>query len=436
MVISPFFPQQVMATRSRTTTVRDVPVQTLFQSLPSLPYHWMKNVFYVELCQDMYYANDALAFIQVGFCDKPIRTRYLGHVTGYQPICYQPIRDQYFLIRSVPARTLLGTALQDMGLEDNPYLLSKRAEVHYTLREYEIARDRFKELLDKDPNRLDIVDMYSNILYVKEDKANLNHLAHHCIEVDKYRPETCFVVGNFYSIFGKHEKSIIYFQRALRLDPEYLSAWTLMGHEYVELKNYNMAIECYRNALDINPRDYRSWYLIGQTYELLKMHAYSLYYYMEAQRLRPTDSRMTVALGATYEKLEQPMKAKKCFLRAMNVGDQEDIAMIRLARVCEALHDEQAAVRLSEADVFAHKCCEFKETKNDGKALVRQIAAHRNTGVFQQQQQRPTKSNIRVNLMAMAGVTPSPAGGASSSSNKRSRTPPPPDTPSDNDMSF
>eukprot|EP00116_Pleurobrachia_bachei_P015588 sb/3475850/ len=29
---------------------------------------------------------------------QPIRTRYLGHVTGCQPI-----RDQYFLIRSVPA---------------------------------------------------------------------------------------------------------------------------------------------------------------------------------------------------------------------------------------------------------------------------------------------------------------------------------------------
>eukprot|EP00116_Pleurobrachia_bachei_P017881 sb/3478143/ len=28
---------------------------------------------------------------------QPIRTRYLGHVTAYQPI-----RDQYFLIRSVP----------------------------------------------------------------------------------------------------------------------------------------------------------------------------------------------------------------------------------------------------------------------------------------------------------------------------------------------
>eukprot|EP00116_Pleurobrachia_bachei_P018397 sb/3478659/ len=29
---------------------------------------------------------------------QPTRTRYLGHVTGYQPI-----RDQYFLNRSVPA---------------------------------------------------------------------------------------------------------------------------------------------------------------------------------------------------------------------------------------------------------------------------------------------------------------------------------------------
>eukprot|EP00116_Pleurobrachia_bachei_P015765 sb/3476027/ len=33
---------------------------------------------------------------------QPIRTRYLGHVTGYQPI-----RDQYFLIRSVPDFTRL-----------------------------------------------------------------------------------------------------------------------------------------------------------------------------------------------------------------------------------------------------------------------------------------------------------------------------------------
>ena len=37
-------------------------------------------------------------------------------------------------------------------------------------------------------------------------------------------------------------QAVQYFQRALRLDRAYLSAWTLMGHEFVELKNPPAAI--------------------------------------------------------------------------------------------------------------------------------------------------------------------------------------------------
>jgi hypothetical protein len=38
------------------------------------------------------------------------------------------------------------------------------------------------------------------IRYVKEAKASLSHLAHVCMAADKYRPETCCVVGNYYSL--------------------------------------------------------------------------------------------------------------------------------------------------------------------------------------------------------------------------------------------
>ena len=34
----------------------------------------------------------------------------------------------------------------------------------------------------------------------------------------------------------------MYFRRALKLDQACLSAWTLMGHEYVEMKNPPAAI--------------------------------------------------------------------------------------------------------------------------------------------------------------------------------------------------
>lgn len=58
-----------------------------------------------------------------------------------------------------------------------------------------------------------------------------------------------FILANYYSIRQEHQKAILYFQRALRLNPHFLSAWTLMGHEFLELKNINAAIHCYRSAI-------------------------------------------------------------------------------------------------------------------------------------------------------------------------------------------
>lgn len=89
------------------------------------------------------------------------------------------------------------------------------------------------------------------------------------------------------------------------LNREYLPAWTLMGHEFVELKNSHAAIEAYRKAIgqchprqlrfgsepsaeeaDINAKDYRAWYGLGQAYELLDMPMYAIEYYNQATTLR------------------------------------------------------------------------------------------------------------------------------------------------------
>jgi anaphase-promoting complex subunit 8 len=108
---------------------------------------------------------------------------------------------------------------------------------------------------------------------------------------------------------SEREKAVKYFRRATQLDRTYLSAWTLMGHEYVEMKNSHAAIEAYRRAagssvhfsdvavafdsracpffdIDVNRKDYRAWYGLGQAYELLLMPQYALYYYQRATSLR------------------------------------------------------------------------------------------------------------------------------------------------------
>ena len=61
------------------------------------------------------------------------------------------------------------------------------------------------------------MDMYSNILYVKEQFAALSHLAHRVATADKFRPETCCIIGNYYSLKGQHEKVLLPAAPAKRL---------------------------------------------------------------------------------------------------------------------------------------------------------------------------------------------------------------------------
>lgn len=209
------------------------------------------------------------------------------------------------LLQIFPTSTFLSTAL---------------ALLHYHSKDFEAAAQIFQQILTTHPFRLDALDHYSNILYVMADRPKLSFLAHLATATDKFRPETCCVVGNYYSLCSQHEKAVMYFRRALTLDKNFLSAWTLMGHEYVEMKNTHGAIESYRRAVDLNRKDYRAWYGLGQAYEVLDMAFYALFYYQRAAALRPYDPKMWQAVGGCYAKMGRVEQSIKALKRALVAG--------------------------------------------------------------------------------------------------------------------
>jgi len=137
--------------------------------------------------------------------------------------------------------------------------------------DFEAAEGVYDEIRKRDPYRIDDIDVFSNILYVMEKRTKLSKLAHEFLALDKDRPEVCCLVGelalfglgfamrcdawpspttgNHYSLRSEHEKAVKYFRRAVQLDRTFLSAWTLMGHEFIEMKNSQAAVEAYRRAV-------------------------------------------------------------------------------------------------------------------------------------------------------------------------------------------
>lgn len=233
------------------------------------------------------------------------------------------------------------------------YLNLQSALISYQSLDYTKAETIFDSIMQKDPYRLDDLDTFSNILYVMEKKSKLSFIAHFAMSVNKFRPETCCIVANYYSLNFDHERAIMYYKRALSLNPNCLSAWTLMGHEFVELKNTHAAIESYRRALEVNNKDFRAWYGLGQAYEVLEMFLYCLYYYNKACLLKPLDQRMWCALGQVYEKLGDLKNSIKHYKKAVSVNNNEVDLCLLYYKLGE-LNDKNG--KESEAKRFFQLC--------------------------------------------------------------------------------
>ncbi|MCJ1310379.1 Anaphase-promoting complex subunit 23 [Agyrium rufum] len=276
--------------------------QWLIRSVRLCPYNWGA---WLEL-SDLLESQDDLHQV-VPHLDQNIST-LLFHLHASQELSIHTQTTQHLLasLTQIFPRSL--------------FILSTSALLSYHAKDFDSALTSFQTLLHTDPYRLETLDIYSNILYVLSSTPQLAFLASLATSIDKFRPETCCIVGNYYSLKSEHEKAVMYFRRALTLDRNFLSAWTLMGHEFVEMKNTHAAIESYRRAVDVNRKDYRAWYGLGQTYEVLEMHLYALFYYQRAAGLRPWDPKMWQAVGACLEKIGRYAASVKAYKRALVAG--------------------------------------------------------------------------------------------------------------------
>lgn len=235
------------------------------------------------------------------------------------------------------------------------YVKSQLAVAQHNLRNVDPALDLFEFVRKADPFRLESMDIFSNILYIKEDRATLRHLAHHTFILDKYNPISCCVIGNFYALSGEHMRAILYYLRALKLEPSYIDAWTLIGHEYIQLKDAHHAIAAYRRAVDSDARAYRAWYGLGQAYELLYMPQYALYYYERAAELRPHDARMWCALGACYEVMNQLDNTLLCYHRAEATQSSEGHLFNLLAELYKKMGKKEEAAVYFKKNIDIHE---------------------------------------------------------------------------------
>ncbi|EPR79572.1 Cell division control protein CDC23-like protein [Spraguea lophii 42_110] len=191
--------------------------------------------------------------------------------------------------------------------------------VYYQLKEYNKSVEYFKNVLLRDCY-VEYLDMYSNILYINGDKCGVSNISINLLYFHPFRGESMSAIANYYSIEGDRMKAIEYFKKSIRLERRFVANWVLIGHEFMEMKNYDKAVGAYGLSLAKNSSDFRGWFGMAQSYVNLNAFNYGLYFFKKAVELNEKDGYLWVCLGNCYLKIKKTKESLECYLRAVKEG--------------------------------------------------------------------------------------------------------------------
>ena len=247
--------------------------------------------------------------------------------TLYQHTC------QYRCKEAIQAAKQLSWKQQNTG-----WVLHQQGKAHLELNEFTAAQRYLEQMQNRDPNRMEGLELLSTVYWHMKKEVELSYLAQQTLDTNRLSPITWCVVGNCFSLQKDHETALVFFRRALQLDPHYTYIHTLSGYEYMANEDFDKAIVCFRKALRINERHYNAWYGLGAIFHRQEKYDLAEYHFERAVQLHPMSSILLCSLGIAQYANGKAYQALDTLAQAFRLDPQNPQARFQRASIYAALH--------------------------------------------------------------------------------------------------
>ncbi|MEP6743736.1 MAG: trypsin-like peptidase domain-containing protein [bacterium] len=121
------------------------------------------------------------------------------------------------------------------------------------------------------------------------------------IRLDPYNAaDAWYALGLVYRDWGKADDEIQAYKQAIRLRPDYTSAYERLGSSYLRAKKYPLAIETYKQLGTLKPGDADAPNKIGEAYMELGLMSDAVEAFKQAIQLKPDFGKAYFNLGKSY----------------------------------------------------------------------------------------------------------------------------------------
>ncbi len=198
-----------------------------------------------------------------------------------------PLADAHHILAIVPGRDKDYREQFDLALS------------YHERQDYEQAIAHYTSCIELNPQ---ISDAYVNrgAAYASTDYLNLA-LQDLNVALDLEAKAPIYVIrGMIHSKKGDHDKAIMDYSRAIKLDPNDASAYSYRGHSHRWKSDNEQAIRDYGKALALEPEDADPYVSIGYVHYLLADHERAIQYFDKALALNTSDPYTHLYRGASH----------------------------------------------------------------------------------------------------------------------------------------
>ncbi|MFH2090762.1 MAG: YcaO-like family protein [Pseudomonadota bacterium] len=128
--------------------------------------------------------------------------------------------------------------------------------MHNAIYDFDAAVSEFETALKRDPEQLNMTDIYSHMGACLKDLEHYERAIQSCqkgLKIDEQRPDLYNTMGFCHYMLKQHKTAIACFEKALEVDPSLAINYANIGSNYRELGDPKLAIQFYKMALKIDP---------------------------------------------------------------------------------------------------------------------------------------------------------------------------------------
>jgi tetratricopeptide (TPR) repeat protein len=200
-------------------------------------------------------------------------------------------------------------------------------EVKKKIAEIAKDRDKTKELEDvkkkADEAYKQIELLQAKLAKTEDEKEKLKLQADYQNRSSELTAADWFQMGLNADILKEYDKAILYYQKAVGINPEYADAYSCMGFLYLMKGNNDKAIEMYGKVIRINPNDADAYVGMGAAYMVKGNPDKEIELYEKAISVDPKDAEAYYNMGVAYRTKGEDNKSISCFKKAAGFGDKE-----------------------------------------------------------------------------------------------------------------